>query len=100
MGTFTSTEHNGGFFNMFRVTIFIVLLIVQLSAYARTPAQDLSQLLSFIQTLQADFTQTINDNKGRQTEQSVGRMALERPGKFRWNVTKPVAQLIVANDRA
>ncbi len=83
---------------MLRLIFFIILLMSQINSYATTPAADLTQLLSTIQTLQADFTQTINDKKGRQTEQSVGHMALQRPGKFRWSVTKPVAQLIVAND--
>jgi outer membrane lipoprotein carrier protein len=82
---------------MFRFIIFIVLFIIHTSVNARTPAADLTQLLSSIQTLQANFTQTINDNKGKQSEQSIGHMALERPGKFRWSVTKPVAQLVVAN---
>ncbi len=83
---------------MLRFIIFVILFISQINSYAGTPTADLTQLLSTIQTLQADFTQTISDNKGRQTEQSVGHMALQRPGKFRWSVTKPVAQLIIANN--
>lgn len=83
---------------MLRSLILIILLILQMSAYAATPAAALTQLLSTTQTMQADFTQTINDSKGKLTEQSAGHMALQRPGKFRWEVTKPIAQLVVANN--
>ncbi len=31
-------------------------------------------------------------------QRSYGKMALERPGKFRWEVTKPIPQLIIANE--
>ncbi len=83
---------------MLRFILIIILLLSQLSSYAAAPAADLTQLLSNIQTLQTDFTQTINDKKGRQTDQSIGHMALQRPGKFRWSVTQPIAQLIIVND--
>lgn len=83
---------------MLRFVIFLMLLALQMKSFAGTPSDELTQLLSTIQSLQADFTQTISDNKGKQTEQSVGKMALQRPGKFRWSVTRPVAQLIVANN--
>lgn len=83
---------------MLRLLILVLLLMLQMGSRAATPAVTLIQLLSTIHTMQADFTQTINDNKGKQTEQSAGHMALQRPGKFRWELTKPVAQLIVANN--
>lgn len=83
---------------MLRLLIFILLLTLQISSRAATPSVALTQLLSTIHTMQADFTQTISDSKGKLTEQSVGHMALQRPGKFRWEVTKPVAQLMVANN--
>lgn len=47
--------------------------------------------------MKADFTQTLIDSKGKPTQKSLGRMAIQRPGKFRWDVTKPVPQLIIAN---
>lgn len=84
---------------MRKLILFVVLIFTQSTMVYATPAADLTQLLSTIQTLQADFTQTINDRKGRQAaDESVGRMALQRPGKFRWDVTKPVKQLIIVNN--
>jgi outer membrane lipoprotein carrier protein len=82
---------------MLRFIIFIILFISQ--TCSATPANALAQLLSTIQTLQADFTQTISDRKGKLTEQSFGHMALQRPGKFRWDIKKPVAQLIITNNK-
>ena len=61
------------------------------------PADDLSTQLNAIHTMRASFTQTIYDNKGRAGQQSRGKMSLERPGKFRWEVTTPIPQTIIAN---
>lgn len=83
---------------MLRVIIFIFLCMMQINSYAVTPAEELTQLLSTVQTIQADFTQAIYNKKTKQTEQSIGHMVLQRPGKFRWSVKKPIAQLIIAND--
>ena len=58
---------------------------------------DLTTILGNIHTMRADFTQTILDNRGKVAQKSVGKMALQRPGKFRWEVTKPIPQLIIAN---
>lgn len=57
----------------------------------------LINLLNSIRTMQASFTQTMIDNKGKALQTSSGQMALERPGKFRWQVKKPMPQLIIAN---
>lgn len=64
-----------------------------------TPASDLTGLLSSIKTMQSGFTQTVYDNHGKAIQTSYGKMALDRPGKFRWEVSKPIPQLIVANDK-
>ena len=63
------------------------------------PSDDLTGLLSHIRTMQANFSQTVKDAKGKVLNQSQGNMSMERPGKFRWNVTQPDAQLIVANNQ-
>ncbi|MCD6039613.1 MAG: lolA [Gammaproteobacteria bacterium] len=78
--------------------MFLILFFLSLRIAAAQPATALIQLLSNIQTMQADFTQTINEHKNKVLQQSTGHMALQRPGKFRWEVTQPVAQLIVAHN--
>ena len=77
------------------LTLFILCLLCG-SVYA-TPADDLAVLLNSVHTMRANFTQTVYDNRGKASQQSRGRMSLQRPGKFRWEVIKPIPQLIVAN---
>lgn len=79
------------------IVIIIMLLTMATTIYAAPSASDLSTLLNSIQTLRANFVQTVFDNRGKAIQHSYGRMALQRPGKFRWEVTKPIAQLIIAN---
>lgn len=61
-------------------------------------AAELSTLLNSVKSMKADFTQTIYDNHGKAIQKTYGYMALQRPGKFRWEVTKPIPQLIIANN--
>jgi outer membrane lipoprotein carrier protein len=70
------------------------------NADANSATTQLTELLSAIQTLQADFNQTISSPQSKQTiQQSFGHVMLQQPGKFRWEVKKPVAQLIVTNGK-
>lgn len=59
--------------------------------------QGLEQLLTPIRSLEANFTQTILDNRGKAVQKSEGKMALLRPGHFRWETLRPIPQLIIAN---
>lgn len=61
------------------------------------PSSDLSSLLASVQTMRADFTQSVFDNHGKKMQSSKGQMAMQRPGKFRWEIKKPTPQTIVAN---
>jgi outer membrane lipoprotein carrier protein len=80
----------------FMVSILLASLLIG-TAQAGDAAADLTNLLLNIKTMQADFTQTVKDKSAKPLQQTRGHMALERPGKFRWEVTKPIAQLIIAN---
>jgi len=62
-----------------------------------SPSTDLTALLGAVHSLRADFTQTIFDNRGKAIQKSYGHMALQRPGRFRWEIVKPIPQLIIAN---
>lgn len=59
----------------------------------------LESFLKDVQTLKADFTQTVLDAQLAVTESSQGTLVLERPGKFRWDYTKPYEQIIVADGK-
>lgn len=64
---------------------------------ATTVSTELKSLLNDVKTMQAQFSQDIYDNKGKVVQNSNGTMSMERPGKFRWQVIKPIPQLIIAN---
>jgi len=78
---------------------FIILVSSFLAnlAYANSAADTLTSLLLGMNTMQADFSQTVKDKSAKSLQHAEGRMALVRPGKFRWDVKKPIAQLIIAN---
>ena len=81
-----------------RYLITMLLLAIACPAYAITPASELTALVSSMHSMQADFTQAIYDNRGKAVQQSYGHMAILRPGKFRWEIVKPIPQLIIANE--
>ena len=60
-------------------------------------AQRVERFISNLQTLQAEFKQTLTDGKGQVTERSSGTLAIQRPNRFRWDYREPHEQLIVAD---
>lgn len=69
------------------------------TAHADDSAQTLSRLLDTTESMQASFKESVMNKKGRAISQAEGKMSLKRPGKFRWEVTAPNAQLIVTNGK-
>lgn len=83
-----------------RRTLGVLLLtFVSLSASAQSVDgyQRVEKLLGNMQTLQAQFRQTLTDSKGQVTDQSSGILAIRRPNRFRWDYREPHEQLIVAD---
>jgi outer membrane lipoprotein carrier protein len=68
------------------------------AATAVTPADRLTQLLSDLKTMRAQFTQRVVDRKGVTIQEATGQMALQRPGQFRWD-TQSTGQQIVADGK-
>jgi outer membrane lipoprotein carrier protein len=52
--------------------------------------------LSAIQTLDAQFMQTVATKRGV-ASRTKGRLALSRPGRFRWQTQLPTEQIVVAD---
>jgi outer membrane lipoprotein carrier protein len=57
----------------------------------------LRQFLDGTTTLKARFKQTIVEAGERVVEASAGTVAMERPGRFRWDYEEPFARVIVAD---
>lgn len=71
-----------------------------LSLTGSAAAQDAAALekrWAAIRSLQAEFVQVQRDVDGLLLGESSGRMALERPGRFRWVYRAPYEQTIVAD---
>ncbi|MGH8492119.1 MAG: outer membrane lipoprotein chaperone LolA [Moraxellaceae bacterium] len=62
-------------------------------------AAALTKVLSGINSMQADFAQQTSDAKGRPQPVQSGRLAVKRPGQFRWEVQKPSAQMVLTSGK-
>ena len=76
----------------------LMMLLMIPSAFAGTAAETLQSKLSFLQSMRAGFNQVIRA-KNHVVSRSSGYMALQRPGKFRWDTKTPMAQLVIADGR-
>jgi outer membrane lipoprotein carrier protein len=74
----------------------VALALLSTSAFAGA-RDDLSTFTKGLKGLDGHFTQQVFDANGTAKESSSGRVALSAPRLFRWEYTKPYAQLIVAD---
>ena len=75
-------------------------LVAQVALAASDPAagrQKVEGFLQGLQSLQANFKQTLTDRNGLTVEEASGTLAIRRPDRFRWDYREPNEQLIVAD---
>lgn len=72
------------------------LLSVSTAGFCEASDALLQSKLNSIRSMTAVFKQTVKA-KHRVVSRSSGTMALQRPGKFRWQTNQPMAQLMVAD---
>jgi outer membrane lipoprotein carrier protein len=77
---------------------FVGICIVSIAAAQAAAMDDFRAFLTKTQSARAEFSQTVIDARGKVGEETKGTLAFVRPGKFRWQYTKP-AQLIVGDGR-
>ncbi len=73
-----------------------VLCFVALEAHAAA-TDKLKTFIAATHSAQANFTQEVQDKKGKRIQSASGVMQFVRPGKFRWEYRKPYEQLIVGD---
>lgn len=79
-----------------RKLFFCLTLLINFSSFASSAdIADLQQRLGGFSSMQGKFNQTVIAGDDQQT--AVGKMAVLRPNKFRWQTTKPNQQLILAD---
>ncbi|MFO1352171.1 MAG: outer membrane lipoprotein chaperone LolA [Gammaproteobacteria bacterium] len=64
---------------------------------ANADAQRVTQYFQALQSLRAEFVQTVFDDKGKVMQVARGEMWMQKPGRFRWNYQEPYEQVIVAD---
>lgn len=77
--------------------LFCLLLLMPLPSLAGVGDVRLKAFFNDVRSVRADFTQQVLDPRDKALQQTSGTMQLLRPGRFRWDYTKPYQQLIVAN---
>jgi len=83
---------------MKKITLIFMLVFTFASvAHAETAEQRLSKALKNLDNLTADFKQTVLDDEKKVVQQSSGKLAIQRPGKFSWIYQTPYEQQIVAD---
>ncbi len=73
-----------------------LLVLMASNVFSETAGESLQTKLNAIRSMSANFTQIVKAKK-RQLSQSSGKMALTRPGRFRWQTQAPMEQLVVAD---
>jgi outer membrane lipoprotein carrier protein len=79
---------------------WVILVIVFLPVFNVYGASATDRLLDFfnnVQSMQAEFTQTVSAQGFADKEISKGLFQLLRPGKFRWDYKQPYQQQIIAD---
>lgn len=79
--------------------LVLLFLLVASHAMAMTAKQNLMDLLRRMHTLQAHFSQVLQDQQGNIAQNSEGKLALVRPGKFYWQIDQPSKQIILTNGK-
>jgi len=78
--------------------LILAVCIVLLTPVAHAGAVDkLRHFLDTTKTLRAEFMQIVVAKNGKKPQQSTGVVMLSRPGKFRWQIEKPYAQLLIGD---
>lgn len=85
---------------MRKLILLVALSLFAGTAFAATGARArLDVFANGLHSLSGNFSQTVYDAHGNITGSSHGTLALQAPRLFRWRVTEPYQQLIVADGK-
>ncbi len=81
-----------------RPTYFLHLFVVLSMALPFGACADpVSDYFGVLETFEAKFTQRVVDANGELLQESGGDVWISKPGRFRWNYTRPYHQVVVAD---
>jgi outer membrane lipoprotein carrier protein len=75
-----------------------LLFLFSTNAFCAGVAELAQSKLNAIRSMTATFKQIVKVKK-KEVSRSSGTMALERPGRFRWQTNEPMEQLVVADGK-
>jgi len=78
-------------------SIFALVCLAAVQVAQAGAIDKLHRFLETTKTLRADFAQLVVAKNGKKPQPSSGVMMISRPGKFRWQINKPYAQLLVGD---
>lgn len=78
-----------------------LLLSISVCAQAGKPMEMLQAFTKNVQSLEANFVQTLEDANGQILQRQTGTVAMQKPGKFNWHYQTPEGfeQYIVADGK-
>ncbi|MBI2786721.1 MAG: outer membrane lipoprotein chaperone LolA [Legionella longbeachae] len=76
--------------------VIALLFSISTVVFGQTPGELLQSKLNSMRSMTASFKQAVKA-KQHVVSRSSGTMALQRPGRFRWQTTEPMAQLMIAD---
>lgn len=85
--------------NLFRSIFLLLLSSFSLVAASETAVQQLSAQLQAMNSLTAEFKQTINDNTGAVLQEAEGSLTVKRPRRFHWRTEQPYEHLVVTDGK-
>lgn len=85
--------------NLFRSVFLLLLSSFSLVAASETAVQQLSAQLQAMNSLTAEFKQTINDNAGAVLQEAEGSLTVKRPRRFHWRTEQPYEHLVVTDGK-
>lgn len=81
-------------------SISLLVVIASGAVAALEPEAGLARVQQFldeVETLRAEFHQTVEDGEGRVVQSSDGVLTIARPDRFRWDYAEPYEQLVLAD---
>jgi outer membrane lipoprotein carrier protein len=82
-----------------RVTAALALGLLPVWAMAATAQEQLRSFVSTVTSATGSFSQFTAGSQGRPQPAQSGTFSFQRPGKFRWSVTKPYQQLVISDGK-
>lgn len=92
-----SKQHK--YFTAHKMMALSCLMIVSQATMAGTAIDKLQNFHKTVKSFKADFTQKVFDETKQIVQSGEGTVVLLRPGKFRWNYSKPDKQVVTSNGK-